>query len=262
MKRHVFLRRRYRWVQNFEGKMWKSLSKYSWFILLRQVSSRIHRGTRWSVFRSVAALWAPWISFHNIEKISHNFPIIFSGPRPPHFTPAGLKKRGTGDEKESLWQHFKNCIMTKLTGHELMAATQNKHCQMPMFFLRKFSPYLQNERRIHRAERRLNIFLWYELLSIHSNYFSTCQPQTNVIAKRMKSVMKVTATVLRPMTEMSLENVSLWITVRASVNVWSGVKALIFVPLGLSSRSQKRPLVSRTRTTMWTTTRRREVQEG
>ena len=48
----------------------------------------------------------------------------------------------------------------QLTGHELMAATQNKHCQMPMFFLRKVSPYkLQNERRIHGAERRLNIFL-------------------------------------------------------------------------------------------------------
>ena len=39
--------------------------------------------------------------------------------------------------------------------------------------------------------------------------FLTRQPQTNVIAKRMKSVMKVTATVLRATTEMSLENVSL-----------------------------------------------------
>ena len=68
-----FLRLRYRWVQNFEGKMWKSLSKYSWFILLRQVSSRIHWGTGRSVYRSVAALWAPWISFHNIEKNSHDF---------------------------------------------------------------------------------------------------------------------------------------------------------------------------------------------
>ena len=73
MKRHLFLRLRYRWVQNFEGKMWKSLSKYSWFILLRQVSSRIHRGTGRSMYRSVAALWAPWLSFHNIEK---NLPLF------------------------------------------------------------------------------------------------------------------------------------------------------------------------------------------
>ena len=37
-----------------------------------------------------------------------------------------------------------------------------------MFFLRKFSPYLQNERRIHRAERRLNIFfmIWTALHSL------------------------------------------------------------------------------------------------
>ena len=73
MKRHLFLRLRYRWVQNFEGKMWKSLSKYSWFILLRQVSSRIHRGTGRSMYRSVVALWAPWVSFHDIEK---NFPLF------------------------------------------------------------------------------------------------------------------------------------------------------------------------------------------
>ena len=119
-----------------------------------------------------------------------------------------------------------------------MAAIQNKLCQMPMFFLRKVSPELQNERRAELAERRLNIFLWYELLSIHSNYFLTRQPQTNVIAKRMKSVMKVTATVLRATTEMSLENVSLWITVRASVNFWSGLKASIFVSLVLSPRSK------------------------
>ena len=68
--------------------------------------------------------------------------------------------------------------------------------------------------------------------------FLTRQPQTNVIAKRMKSVMKVTATVLRATTEMSLENVSLWITVRASDNFLSGVKASILVPPVLSPRSK------------------------
>ena len=46
----------------------------------------------------------------------------------------------------------------------------------------------------------------------------------------MKSVMKATVTVLRATTEMSLENVFLWITVRASDNFLSGVKASIFVP--------------------------------
>ena len=136
----VFLSLRYRWVQNFEGKMWKSLSKHSWFILLRQVSSRIHRRTGRSVYRSVAALWAPWISFHNIEKISHNFPIIFSGPRPLHFIPAGLKKRGTGDEKERLWEHFKNCIMTNWLDTSWWLLSKINFAKCRCFFCAKFRP--------------------------------------------------------------------------------------------------------------------------
>ena len=68
------------------------------------------------------------------------FSIIFSGPRPLHFIPAGLKKRGTGDEKESLWEHFKNCIMINWldTSWWLLPKINIAKCQC--FFCAKFRP--------------------------------------------------------------------------------------------------------------------------
>ena len=99
----------------------------------------------------------------NIENISHNFPIIFSGSRPLHFIPAGLKKRGTGDEKESLWEHFKNCIMTNRldTSWWLLPKINFAKCQC--LFCAKFRPNSKMSGKFIEQRRASFKYLSYDM---------------------------------------------------------------------------------------------------